>query len=196
GAQAVPMALDFHLETRAGKTILRLVHSGFGSGGAWDEEYDGTRRGWGYELRSLRHYLERHRGEDRKVAWVRMRVGASPEQAWPLVMGAQGLDATRALNGAREGDAYVVTTALGDTIRGIVKFVNPPHDFAATVADLEDSLLRVQVAEYAGVQEVGIWLSAWGVSSERVAAFEERSERLLRGLFPDAVLLPHVSIRE
>jgi uncharacterized protein YndB with AHSA1/START domain len=195
-ATAVPIALDIHLETRGGKTVLRLVHSGFGSGGSWDEEYDGTRRGWGYELRSLRHYLERHRGEDRKLGWVRMGVNARPEEAWPLVMGARGLDRDGALSGAREGDAYASATALGDTLRGTVKFVNPPHDFAGTVADLDDALLRVQVAEYGREREVAIWLAAWGVSSERVASFEERCERLLRGLFPEARPLPHVSIRE
>jgi uncharacterized protein YndB with AHSA1/START domain len=194
-AVMVPIALDIHLDTRSGKTVVRLVHSGFGSGGAWDEEFDGTRRGWGYELRSLRHYLERHRGEDRKVAWVRMSVGASPAEAWPLVMGSRGLDTTGALSGAREGDAYAVATALGDTLRGSVKFVNPPNDFAGTVADLEDALLRVQVAEYGGEREVAIWLSAWGISRDRVSAFEEKSERLLRGLFPEARPLPHVSIR-
>src|SRR5262249_61653105 len=36
---------DYYLEAAGGKTVLRLVHSGFGSGEAWDVEYDGTRGG-------------------------------------------------------------------------------------------------------------------------------------------------------
>ena len=43
-------------------TTLRLVHSGFGPGADFDEEYDGISQGWPVELRSLRHYLENHAG--------------------------------------------------------------------------------------------------------------------------------------
>ena len=39
-----------------------------------DELFGGTERGWRYELRSLRHYLERHAGRDRVVAWPRASV--------------------------------------------------------------------------------------------------------------------------
>jgi hypothetical protein len=42
--------------------VLRVVHAGFGIGAEWDEEYDGTVRGWRYKLRGLRHYLSRHGG--------------------------------------------------------------------------------------------------------------------------------------
>ena len=57
--------MEFTLETHQGKTRLRLVHSGFGEGAAWDNELEGITEGWQAELRSLRHYLERHRGQDR-----------------------------------------------------------------------------------------------------------------------------------
>ena len=56
------IAMEFTLETHRGKTRLRLVHSGFGEGAAWDTEIEGISEGWQAELRSLRHYLERHRG--------------------------------------------------------------------------------------------------------------------------------------
>jgi uncharacterized protein YndB with AHSA1/START domain len=54
---------DFYLETENGKTILRLVHSGFGDDEDWDLEYDGTRGGWFSCLFRLQQTLERHRGE-------------------------------------------------------------------------------------------------------------------------------------
>jgi len=43
--------------------VLRLVHSGFGSGGDWDVEYDGTRQGWRACFLRLKLALEKHRGQ-------------------------------------------------------------------------------------------------------------------------------------
>ena len=58
----VLMTVDWHLEAKGGKTILRLVHSGFGADAAWDDQYDDTSRGWAVFVGNLKHYLERHRG--------------------------------------------------------------------------------------------------------------------------------------
>ena len=66
--EAQQLAVDYFLESRQGKTVLRLVHSGFSMAAEWDEEYDGVRRGWTYELRSLRHYLQNHLGRNRRIA--------------------------------------------------------------------------------------------------------------------------------
>lgn len=54
---------DYYLESEGGKTVLRLVHSGFGSSEAWDQEYEGTRGGWAGCFLRLKHGLERHRNE-------------------------------------------------------------------------------------------------------------------------------------
>ena len=54
---------DYYLETEKGRTVLRIVHSGFGSEAAWDEEYDGTRQGWRACFLRMKLMLERHRGE-------------------------------------------------------------------------------------------------------------------------------------
>jgi len=54
---------DFYLESESGKTVLRLVHSGFGSSAEWDGEYEGTRGGWAMCFFRLKEGLERHRHE-------------------------------------------------------------------------------------------------------------------------------------
>jgi uncharacterized protein YndB with AHSA1/START domain len=54
---------DFYLETEGGKTVLRLVHSGFGSSADWDSEYEGTRTGWAACFLRMKEGLERHRGD-------------------------------------------------------------------------------------------------------------------------------------
>jgi uncharacterized protein YndB with AHSA1/START domain len=52
---------DFYLEGQGGKTVLRLVHSGFGSSKGWDHEYEGTQGGWKACFLRLKTGLERHR---------------------------------------------------------------------------------------------------------------------------------------
>ncbi|MDX2150110.1 MAG: SRPBCC domain-containing protein [Bryobacteraceae bacterium] len=52
---------DYILETSKGKTLLRLVHSGFGSSADWDGEFEGTLGGWACCFTSLKIMLEKHR---------------------------------------------------------------------------------------------------------------------------------------
>jgi len=54
---------DYYLEAEGGQTVLRLVHSGFGSSAAWDREYEGTRGGWASCFFRLRQALEGHRND-------------------------------------------------------------------------------------------------------------------------------------
>jgi uncharacterized protein YndB with AHSA1/START domain len=58
-----PLLQDYFLEAEGGKTVLRLVHSGFGTSAEWDNEYEGTRGGWPVCFFRLKHGLEHHRGE-------------------------------------------------------------------------------------------------------------------------------------
>ena len=60
---AARLVQDYYLETEQGRTVLRMVHSGFGSEESWDEEYDGTRQGWKACFLRMKLMLERHRGE-------------------------------------------------------------------------------------------------------------------------------------
>ena len=73
---------DFHLEGGKGRTILRVVTSGFPEDPSWDAWYEGTRQGWAYELASLKRYLEKHPGQDREVVYLRRRVKLPAEEAW------------------------------------------------------------------------------------------------------------------
>lgn len=53
---------DYFLESHNGRTILRLVHSGFGSSESWDLEYEGTRQGWAICFERLKFGLEQFPG--------------------------------------------------------------------------------------------------------------------------------------
>jgi uncharacterized protein YndB with AHSA1/START domain len=182
------IVVDYHLESRGGKTVLRLVHSGFEPKESWEDEmFDGTRRGWRYELRSLRHYLERHRGEKRLVAWPRVRTTVSAAETWKRMMGPQGFLKEGRIEGLGEGDSYRMVAATGETFEGQVVVNDPPFEFSGTVKNLNDGLLALRCYEICATgpdagHEASVWLSTYGMPPTQVEAFRERWEKRLQAL--------------
>lgn len=176
-------ALDHLLEGAGGKTTLRLTHSGFGRGNEWDEEFDEVRRGWRFELRSLRHYLERHRRTPRLAIWPRaaLPAGYPVMRAWERLMSRDGLLREGALAGLRERDRFAIRTAAGDSLQGTV-LINEPPDFTGIVENLNEALLRVHVSSGRGLREAGLWLATWGVPRTQVEAIERGWGEMLRPL--------------
>jgi uncharacterized protein YndB with AHSA1/START domain len=163
---------EYRLESLgAARTLLRVVTSGFPTDAAWDEWVEGTRLGWLVELRSLRHYLERHDGEDRRVVYVRRRVTLPAAEAWSRLMGDDGLDARW-----RRGDV------VAD---------EPGRVLATLPAEVPGALLRASI-EPCNMQpgedarDVTLWLAAWGAAAapERMAAIDADWRGMLERLFP------------
>jgi uncharacterized protein YndB with AHSA1/START domain len=176
------IAVDFYLEGRGGMTVLRLVHSGFGEGADWDTEYESVRSGWQLELRGLRHYLERHHGTPRRVAWVEWTVPFSKEEAWKkLAAMAPPLPTAK----WKEGDAYRVEAVTGDVFAGVVQNLDPPKGFSGTIESLNGSLLRLLAEKLGGETSVWFWLSAYGVGEAELRGFEERWAAALGKAFPE-----------
>ena len=167
--------VDWHIEGRGGATVLRLVHSGFGRDARWDSEFDGTRRGWDFELRSLKHYLERHRGRTRRAFWLRQPVSRGPAEVWSRL--ARGPFARQALpDSLREGERYRLELSTGDVLEGRTLIHTPPTDFAGEVDGMGDALFRFGYEVCGGRPEAVVWLSSW--ASERTAF--EATERRFR----------------
>jgi uncharacterized protein YndB with AHSA1/START domain len=179
----VTLALDYQLEGRGGRTVLRLVHSGFGSGAEWDDEFDSISRGWKFELRGLRHYLERHRGRDRRVVWVRTVTEASIEECWRRLTGRDGLAREGTLEGLTEGASYRVRTSTGLELSGVVHQLFPPRGLSGTVTGLNDALLRVFVETAGGKVSPQIWLSTWDLDRRVVQDLERSLGQVLHSLF-------------
>jgi len=84
----IKVAVDFHIESRDGSTVVRLVHSGFSSSSDWDEMYDAVRDGWTYFLFNLAYYCLKHRGKSRKLVWKRAATDLARDVAWDRLVGA------------------------------------------------------------------------------------------------------------
>jgi uncharacterized protein YndB with AHSA1/START domain len=179
-----PLTVDYFIEGKGGATRLRLVHSGFGSGGAWEEEYDGVSRGWNFELRGLRHYLEHHPGVKRQIAWVSRALDVDYVEAWNRIMGAGGLG-YRGSSDAGEGERFSFEGA-GVRLDGEVRDMFPPRQFAGTVEQFNDAYMRVAIEHGChgdDVTRVNLWLSAYGVGEQALAELRSTWQGLLDRLF-------------
>jgi hypothetical protein len=148
--------------------VLRVVTSGFPLDASWDGWVEGTRRGWVFELSALKHYLERHRGEDRRVAYVRRRVPVSFEEAWSRLIG----PASRL-----------------SLLAGQVFDDSPLRQHAAIVDDPPDAMLRVSIEPCMpgmdDVRDVTLWLSAWGPAAAGIPGVAQEWSETLARAFPE-----------
>ena len=178
-----PTATDVYLEARGGKTVLRLVHSGFSTATEWDELYDATRRGWNFQLWSLQHYLTKHRGTPRITAYVRQLLSKlTREQAWQRLMTPDFLLQAGKLENLKPGDRYSFRTASGDSFEGVIQTFNPPLEIYGTVENFNHGIFEIHLDELFGYRDVMFQLSTYGVPREQVEGVEARMQKLLRRL--------------
>lgn len=178
-----PLVVDWFLEGEGGHTRLRLVHSGFGEGSEWDEEYDGTRRGWTFELRSLKSYLERHAGGRRSAFWVRHPVSADAPDVWSRLLAPDGMVRAEGLDEAQPGDPVDFELASGDRIQGSVLSSNPPREIACYADNLDGGLFRFGFETCWGQPEAVLWVSVWDYPEDKVEALRGRLKNALASTF-------------
>ena len=167
------VTVEWKLEQRRGTTVVRLVQSGFSDGGDWADEYFGsTEYGRGFMLVNLRHYLERHAGTPRRVAWPRQKTELSRDDAYRRLAAAGGLFREGA-GGLTAGDEYMLESPTGENFEGRVEFVRPPRGFCMTVRHLNDALFWLTIEGIAGQLEAQIWLSTYNLPQAKVESFEK-----------------------
>ncbi len=143
----VKVAIDFHLETRDGGTVVRLVQSGFGDGPEWDDEFHMVEGGWSYFMAHLQWYLERHRDVRRDLIGFRAPAAMTREAAFArLVSITDGLETTPVV--------YKVATCQA----------------AFLIPSLNDAILFIEIEPGAEMVRGGFWLSTYGLGDARFAA--------------------------
>jgi len=175
------LRMEFTLETVRGRTRLRLVHSGFGWGASWDDEFDGVSVGWQFELRSLKLYLERHRGGRRRVGRASISSPATQPEVWRRLVGEGGFrfDHWPLL----EGDEYRLRAATGDRYTGRVYGHLPDRDLSLITNELGLGLLRLGTHRSGGRTGVMVWIASYSADPGFVDELGSRNQRLLDELF-------------
>lgn len=170
----VKLAIDFHLEAQGGKTVVRLVQSGFGAGPDWDDEFHMVDGGWAYFVQHLRWYLERHRGTPRDVISFRERVPLSGADAFARLTGPGGFSTRGALSSASAGGAFSDRTSAGDAISGtVVARSDGTGQMGFTIAEANEAILFLEMEPDPAGCRAGFWLSTYGLPSARVDTLRE-----------------------
>ncbi len=172
------LAMEFTLETQAGQTRLRIVHSGFGDGAGWDDELDSVSAGWQFELRGLRHYLEHHKGRDRQHAAAHHVTSLATDDVWKRLFSPAAFVVTE--GNLTAGDRVGIRAATGDQISGTVAWHNAGHDLFVTVDDLNNGVLRLSTWRAGGKTGVQVWMTTYDAHhAARVREFGARAQQLI-----------------
>lgn len=185
-AAAAPIIQEYTLESRGGKTVLRLVDSGMPNSKDWDGMYDGKTRGWEMFFLGLRHYLEKHPGQPRQNTVDMRPIGTSLLEAWDKLTGPEGLAASGSFTDLAAGDRYSVTTSSGDSFEGTVLIKRPPKTLTITIENQNNALLSATFEEMGGTTYLYATFATYGVKSQTDEDLKHRWTRLLRKLFPVA----------
>jgi uncharacterized protein YndB with AHSA1/START domain len=167
GAPGPRIVMDWFITSDAGKTLLRLVHSGFGPGGEWDDQIDGLTGGWTYFLWNLEICLTRHRGTHRTMVSARPRVTIQRDVFWDGLFTGGFISS---MDPAAQAPTTCAITLGGRTLDAAVETNDPRARFAARIPALNDSLLFIEVeGKKPSDFHTGFWLSTYGLPAETVA---------------------------
>ncbi len=181
-----PLFVDFHLEARAHGTLLSVEHSGFGPEPAFDAEFAGIRGGWPVELRSLRLYLERHRGHDRLLAWSSVSTTLSAAAAWSRLSGPEGL-AIAELSLLREGERFEFEVPGVSKLNGTALLAPSEREFCGVAGNFGGGYFRVSCESWGGATQAWLWLAAYDGGRVKIQQYQQAFDALLQRLFGDAL---------
>jgi uncharacterized protein YndB with AHSA1/START domain len=184
-------ATDWYLEHQGGVTRVRMVASGFGEGPEWDHEYDGTFHGWDLFHKTLKHYLEHHRGQPSCNVVLYAVLAVPPKEAWARLMSPEGLIKEGRLDDLTIGAPFRFKTSQGDVFAGEVRNYVPGKTFSAMVESLNKSILNLEMAAIPGRGHfLYLALSSWGLPKAEVEALGARLKSIVYGLFPQQTDTP------
>lgn len=173
----VPVTVEYTIESRDGKTIVRMVNAGFSADDDWADYLDTIDSGWRYFLWNLKVYVERHAGTPRRMVWDRRKIAIDKAAAWKLLLDDGGLAATTL---PATADERVV---LWSGVEGTTGRINAPVHFTARFEALNDALLLIELEPGQGEYSLGVWLSLYGVEEAQAAELERSLKVALDGLF-------------
>jgi hypothetical protein len=189
--QSEPYATDWYLEHEGGITRVRMVASGFGEGPDWDHEYDGTFHGWDMFHKTMKHYLEHHRGHPSNNVVHYAFLSVPPEEAWSRLMSADGLIKSGSMGDLTIGAPFRFETSDGDLFAGIVRDYVPGKTFSAMVESLNRAIFNLEVSSIPGRGHfLYVSLNTWGIPKADVNALGTRLKAIVYGLFPQETATP------
>ena len=115
------LAFEWLVEARDGShCVVRLVNTGFGDGGEWDEQYDGMTEGWQLFMLNLQLHLQHFPGQTATSALPVGQWAGPRAEAFTRLADALGIPAAPAV-----GDRVAVTAPDAPALAGTVVAAAP-----------------------------------------------------------------------
>src|SRR6185503_35005 len=147
------------------------------------KEYDGTNRGWTFELQALKHYLEHQRGKARRATWLRQATALEPAAVWERFAKPGPIFRKVALDSLGAGDRYRFERSDNDVLEGRVLVNRAPLEFAGTLTSHGDGMIRFGFEDCMGGPEAHVWLATWGLGAEEFTRIENGLKKTLSSAF-------------
>ncbi|MCZ6834151.1 MAG: SRPBCC domain-containing protein [Planctomycetota bacterium] len=159
----VDINVQYTIESREGKTILTLVHSGMGPEAGWDGEYHATAADWPWFLQNLQHLVEVHPGVVREVVSFAVPFKIPGAELWSMALDL-GADAGT----LREGQPYDLKLFGRQALNGVVKMLNPEKRFMGTIDAMNQAMLVLTVRDKGESSKLEVELSTFNVDEADV----------------------------
>ncbi|MBS1830168.1 MAG: SRPBCC domain-containing protein [Acidobacteria bacterium] len=170
--QPLRIAVDYFLESEGGKTVLRLVHSGFGTSAGWDAEIESTKRGWPTFFRVMKHGIEYHPNDPAKPVTLSIPSPHHSTEAWKRFETAITVDNGR----------YTLRSPE-ETVHGKSLLYGERH-FAGAVEEWNNALVSIVCESYPGATDSVLYfmLTLYGPAIEKAEAIGARWNKALTAL--------------
>jgi uncharacterized protein YndB with AHSA1/START domain len=151
---AADSALELLVEARdGGSCVVRLVHTGFGTGADWDGEYDQTTAGWAGFLHNLKIYLARFAPQPAAKVFAHGGWAGPQPAAWSALVDGLGLpgglsvgqEVATSVEGAPQLSG-VVDRVVGGTVTLVLD--EPTAGYAVVAAEGPDGGVFVNLSAY------------------------------------------------
>lgn len=132
------LAFEWLIEARdSGTCIVRLVNSGFGDGGEWDDQYDGMSEGWKLFLLNLQLHLKHFKGRTATPILPTAMWAGPRNETWKALTGALGLPSAPTVGErvkASGGAPPLAGTVMGSDSWRLALLLDSPAPGTAVVA--------------------------------------------------------------
>ncbi|WP_419918783.1 SRPBCC family protein [Candidatus Poriferisocius sp.] len=157
GEGAGGLAFEWTVEPRGGDRCgVRLVNTGFGTGGEWDAQYDGMVEGWGMFLLNLRLHMEHFVGQTATSMLPTAMGPGSRHEIWAALTAALGIPPAPGIGERIETRAAGVT-AVGGTVVDTA-----PQRIALLLDSPAAGTGFVTVEAYGEQSGASVWLYLYG----------------------------------
>ncbi|MFZ2504512.1 MAG: SRPBCC domain-containing protein [Nocardioides sp.] len=151
------LAFEWIVEAKGdGLCTVRLINSGFGEGGPWDEQYDAMTEGWLLFMSNLQLHLEHFGGRDGHPMLPMAMWPEAPAAAWPKLTAALGIPVEPAV-GER-----VEATADGVGFAGKVASCTPGKRLALILDHPAPGTAFLATEDAGGMSGVSVWQYLYG----------------------------------